>query len=217
MSDLEMQEESRGGGCMKPLLIGCGVLFLLAIVGLVTMGVLIQRGVITFQEPTLLSGDEVPEGILADLRESLLEEGETVVWFSGVKIFSANLYGNVLTDRRVVFYTIDDDADALSDFAIQAVALGDVHSIEAEFSDSAGVETMISVAKLGEAGVREVSVLLMLPGDDSLDHRFVEDLAASAREAGAEIESITFGGDVSDAEIEVVEGAVRGDVAIEVE
>lgn len=215
MSDLEMQEESRSGGCMKPLLIGCGVLFFLSVVGMIAFGVLIERGVITFETGALRSGDEVPPEIEQDLREIALEADEAIVWFSGMKMFSFNIYGNVLTDRRVVFYALDEDDEVEGDHVVQALGLAEVDVLEADFSNGAGIETRLLVSSLTEDGARDVTVFLILPGDDGLDHRFVEDLVSSAREAGAEFASITFGGDVDDAEIESVQGAVRGDVEIE--
>ena len=211
MSDLEMQEESRGGGCMKPLLIGCGVLFVLFVVGVIGVGVLIQRGTIAFQDPTPIRGEELSEDLLADLRDVGIGEDETVLWYSGVKFWIFNAYGHVLTDRRVVYYELSDEQKNQAEYEVSEVALEDVRGVDAEFGAPASNETVVTVYSEGQDGQLQADVALLLPAIDDLDHSFVADIVAAARGAGAEVATIRFSGVVSEAELGAVEGAVRID------
>lgn len=211
MSDLEMQDERRGGGCMKPLLIGCGVLFILFVASVIGIGVAVQRGAIAFQDPTPIRGEELTDDLVADLREVGIEEDETVVWFSGVKFWIFNAYGNVLTDRRVVFYELSDEQKNQAEYEVSDIALGDIAGIDVEFGEPATAETLVTVYSSGTDGALQAEVALVLGAIEDLDHAFVADLVSGARGAGAEVATIRFSGDVSDAEIEAVEGAVRSD------
>lgn len=190
-----------GGGCLRALLITLLAGTVLLTVASVAYVVALEKGY--FPDTLVQSGDELPERLRARIAEIALEEDEEIVRFYSAGVLDVREDGNLLTNRAVVSWYEDPEEGLSTD----RVALSDVDWVDAEFSSTFFEDTILSVYESDEAGGEGVT--LWLSTEDAMDFEFVQELVRRARRAGAPLTAIQFSGDVSDAQIASVRGAVR--------
>lgn len=203
-----LSKKKSGNGC----LIGC----LVAVVGgfVLVMGLglgiyfAIEKGFVLPER--LVTGEEIAGRLETQLREFAIEEDEQILWYYSTALIDVRADGNLLTDRRVIAFYSDPRTDEQKR---EEVALADIRSIEVKFESDFAIDqtTMTVFVDAEDPGMLEPKAILTLSSMENRDHTFVEDLVRLAREAGATIDSIEFSGEVSDAEIDRVEGAERVD------
>ena len=163
--------------------------------------VALERGY--FPDTLVQRGDELPDRIRSRIAAIALEDGEEIVRFYSSALLDVKSDGNLLTDRAVVSWYENDG----SEFTTDRISLSDVDHLEVEFSDSFFEDTVLSVYESDESG--GAGVTLWLSTEESNDVEFVQELVRRARSAGAPLSVIEFSGDVSDADVASVRGAVR--------
>lgn len=88
--------------------IGCGSLILLAVAGIVALGIGIESGALpdTAAQPH----GKIPASVPTKLIEwEILDPDEEILYFYSAGLFSIKEDGNLFTDRRVVSYDSTDD------------------------------------------------------------------------------------------------------------
>ncbi len=196
-------------GCLFWGLVLGGGFMVLVVGGLLTLGVLVETG---YLPPTkVVEMEDLREKHQDFLRQEVLEEGERGQWFYTAGIFSIKEDGNLLTDRRVVTYFEDEGEVSLDSVRLEDVVA--VRAVYGEFFEDGELHVWSSPwideeTELVYAGDTE-SLLLFLSEEESLDHRFVEELVMAAKDAGADLVSIELGGSATKKELRSIEGAVR--------
>lgn len=206
--------ESRRG-CGKTLLIIFLVVGGVTFAGLAAVGTLMELGVMNSGE--IERGEDLNDKTREILEDTFLRTDETVIWFYSADLVDAATDGNVLTDQRVVSYFEDTEGQVAEEdrLYVDWAFLEDITAVRVKLSATFIEDSELHVwyeatveDDLTVAGGPDESLLLFLTADEGTDHVFVEDLVRLARERGATIVSIEMGGDVSQAQLAAVEGAV---------
>lgn len=129
-----------------------------------------------------VNGDQVPSWHIRWMREEgLLDDDETVIYFYSADLLSFRSDGNVVTDKSVISYWMEND-ELYGDYAYY----DQIASVEVEFTDSLLDDTVVMI----RTHDGEDLVLLVSPEEET-DHLFVEAIEQRAATARARLESAT--------------------------
>ncbi|MHC4895026.1 MAG: hypothetical protein ACYTFV_17110, partial [Planctomycetota bacterium] len=112
------------------------------------------------------AGEDLPDFVEELLLENqILEPGEEILYFYSLALTNYLDDGNVLTDRRVISYTMDTGK-----LGVSSATFAEILLIEPEFSEDAFGDTSLMVETEDEY------IYLFLSSEDGKDRLFIEEL-----------------------------------------
>lgn len=192
------------------MLIIAGGFVVLAFLALLAIGVGIGLGYLP--DACVVDGDGVNDRMRAKIDQVVPLGDEQILWFYSTGLLDVSVDGNLLTDRRVISWSDEPGEESF----IDEVALSNIAGIRVRFDDSFLNDTELAVFTfdMEEGGEAYwAPTYLVLASDQDGDHSFIEGLVEAANDAGAAIEFIEVDGDLTDGEVERIDGAERATFA----
>lgn len=120
----------------------------------------------TWPSTAVTAGEDLPDFVAELLAENqILEPGEEILYFYSLALTNYLDDGNVLTDRRVIRYTMDE-----GDLNVTAATFAEVLLIEPEYPEDALGDTSLKVQSEDEL------IYLFLSTENERDRAFIEEL-----------------------------------------
>lgn len=155
-------------GAGKKVLIGCGAgctLMMALVFGLLAY-VVWQFESGAWPDSAVTAGEDLPEFVEELLLENqILEPGEQILYFYSMALTDYLEDGNVLTDRRVISYAMDEVKLNVSSATFEEILL-----IEPEYTEDFFEDTTLMVETEDEY------IYLFLSTEDGQDRAFIEEL-----------------------------------------
>ncbi len=146
-------------------LAGVSLLFILLVIFLV---IFMENGSVPYAYA--VSGDQLKQSVIESFLENdILRGGEEIDYYYSSDLFSFLENGSFFTKERVVFYKKNGDGR----ITVKSAVYEDIKTIKAEFSDSWGGETVVTIMKKNGD-----SFFLKAANSEGLDKLFYNSLIA---------------------------------------